>query len=58
MLDPDDEFTLHDCGAVDINPVAMQFSEAVAAEVKQNQVRILFSSLEVLKSSGNTMIFG
>ena len=37
MLDPDDGFTLEDCGTVDANSVALQFSEAVAAEVKQNQ---------------------
>jgi hypothetical protein len=39
-LDPDEDFTPEDCGPVDINPIAMQYSEAVAAEVQQSQVFI------------------
>lgn len=38
MLDPDDDFTIDDYETADVNSIAKQLSEAVATEVKQNQV--------------------
>ncbi|CAB4024373.1 Hypothetical predicted protein, partial [Paramuricea clavata] len=48
ILHPDEDFTPEDCGPVDINPIAMQYSEAVAAEVQQSQESDDSEEIEIL----------
>ena len=39
MLNPDDDLTMEDCGTINVNSLAAEYSAAVAAEIEQNQVK-------------------